>query len=95
MGTYILSHSDGNINRKKTVLVNKKRCVKSLEPALSKQNLPCSGVQIGVRCKDRRIVGEGGTCGFVSALKRLKVGLLTLFAFQHWMPGICRKTQTN
>lgn len=44
---------------------------------------------------DRRIVGEDGTCGFVSALKCLKVGLLTLFAFQPWMPGICRKTQTN
>lgn len=44
---------------------------------------------------DRRLVGEDGTCGFVSALKRFKVGLLTLFAFQHWMPGICRKIQTN
>lgn len=78
MGICIVSHSDGNINRKKTALLNKKRCVKSLEPGLSKQNLPCSGGQIVVRCRDRKIVGEGGTCGFVSALKCLKVGLLCL-----------------
>lgn len=82
----------------------KKRCVKSLEPGVLKQNLLCSGGQIGVRCKDRRIDGEDGTHGFVSALRCLEVGggfglfyilkmlLFTLFAFQHWLPGICRKT---
>lgn len=38
--------------------------MKSLEPGLSKQNLPCSG-RMGLDV-DRRRVGEDGTCGFVS-----------------------------
>ena len=106
MGIYILSHSDRNVNGKNIIGKQKKRCVKSLEPGVLTQNLPCSGGQIAVRCEDRRIVGEDGTCGFVSALEHLegfflglfcilKMLLFTLFTFQHRMPGICRKTWTS
>lgn len=66
----------------KALLVNRERCVESLEPVFLQQNLPCSGGLIKVWCKDRRIVREGGSCDFVSAFKCLEVGIFFIyFAF--------------